>query len=88
MTKFELISQICNFNYNTQIPSELALQKFMLGEYRFWGVCFWACKYPKNLFGLLLTYQGYRNSLQKKNLQTRVKWPFSVFFFPQGYFNL
>ena len=32
MTKLELISQNCNFNYSTQIPSELWLQKFMLGE--------------------------------------------------------
>ena len=33
MTILELISQNCNFNYNTKIPSELILQKFMLGEY-------------------------------------------------------
>ena len=34
MAKLELISQNCNFNYSTQIPSELILQIFMLGEYK------------------------------------------------------
>ena len=32
MTKLKLISQNCSVNYSTQIPSELILQVFMLGE--------------------------------------------------------
>ena len=31
MTKLELISHNCNFNYSTQSASELKLQEFMLG---------------------------------------------------------
>ena len=30
MTELELISQNCNFNYSTQILTELILQKFVL----------------------------------------------------------
>ena len=39
MAKLGLMSQTCNFNYSTHIPSDLILQKFMLGWYVFptWG---------------------------------------------------
>ena len=32
MTKLELLTQNCNFNYSTQILSEWILQKFILGQ--------------------------------------------------------